>query len=181
SMDVKHVEQVRLAEITKEKEVVGAEQSKQTTIITADGTLEAKRKEAAGIEAIGLAKAEAEKAMKLAPVTAQITLAKEIGENNGYQQYLAMIESIKAYIEVGGKQAEALQKADVKIIANSNNPTTGMKNVMDFFTSKGGTELSAMIEAFAQTPLGKAVLTTLGVKTESTTVGTPTDKDTTEK
>ncbi|MBI2670029.1 MAG: hypothetical protein HYX20_02720 [Candidatus Yanofskybacteria bacterium] len=180
SMDVKRVEQVRLAEITKEKEVVTAEQNKQTTIIKADGTLEAQRKEAAGIEAIGLARAEAEKAMQLAPVTAQITLAKEIGENAGYQQYLAMIESIKAYLEVGGKQAEALQRADVKIIANTGNPTTGMKNVMDLFTSKGGTELSAMIEAFAQTPLGKAVLTTLGIKTESTTIGTPTGKETTE-
>ena len=165
-MEVRRVQQVKMAEITKEQQIVTAEQNKQTTIIKADGDLEARRKEATGVEVLGEAKAAAEKAMQLAPVQAQITLAKEIGSNAGYQQYLAMIEAIKAYLEVGGKQAEALQKADVKVIANSGSPTAGMKNVMDLFTSKGGTELSAMIEAFAQTPLGKAALANLGIKSD---------------
>ncbi len=165
-MEVKRVQQVKMAEITKEQQIVTAEQGKQTTIIKADGDLEAKRKEATGVQVLGEAKAAAEKAMQLAPVQAQITLAQEIGNNAGYQQYLAMIESIKAYLVVGGKQAEALQKADVKVIANSGNPTAGVKNVMDLFSSKGGTELSAMIEALAQTPLGKATLSALGVQTD---------------
>jgi len=165
-MEVKRVQQVKAAEITKDQQIVVAEQGKQTTIIKADGDLEAKRKEAMGVEVLGEAKAAAEKAMQLAPVQAQITLAKEIGSNAGYQQYLAMIEAIKAYLEVGSKQAEALQKADVKVIANTGSPITGVSNVMDLFTSRGGTELSAMIEAFAQTPLGKAALTTIGIKPE---------------
>lgn len=163
-MEVKRVQQVKMAEITKDQQIVAAEQGKQTTIIKADGDLEAKRKEAAGVQVLGEAKAAAEQAMQMAPVQAQIALAKEIGSNEGYQKYLAMIESIKAYLTVASKQAEALQKADVKIIANAGSPTKGMSNVMDLFSSKGGTELSAMIEAFAQTPLGEAALTAFGVK-----------------
>ncbi|MBI2065351.1 MAG: hypothetical protein HYT62_04885 [Candidatus Yanofskybacteria bacterium] len=168
-MEVKRVQEVKTAEITRDQQVVAAEQDKQTRIIRADGDLEAKRKEATGVQVLGEAKAAAEKAMQLAPVQAQITLAQEIGNNAGYQQYLAMIEAIKAYMEVGGKQAEALQNADVKVIANAGSPTSGMSNVMDLFTSKGGTELSGMVEAFAQTPVGKATLGALGVKTDTDT------------
>jgi hypothetical protein len=35
--------------------------------------------------------------------------------------------------------------------------------VMDLFSTEGGTNLSGMVEAFAQTPLGKAVLGKMGV------------------
>lgn len=163
-MAVKRVEQVRQAEITKDQEVVAADQDKQTRVIIADGMLEAKRKEAAGIEVEGLAKAAAEKAMQLAPVEAMIVLAKEIGTNPGYQQYLAMIEAIKAHIIVGGKQAEALQGADVKIIANAADPVSGAGDVMGLLGSAGGTKIAAMVEAFAQTPLGKATLARMGIE-----------------
>jgi len=162
-MVVKRVQQVRQAEITRDQQVVAAEQDKQTRIIKADGMLEAKRKEATGIELEGVARGEAEKAMRLAPVSAQIELAKEIGANPGYQQYLAMIEAIGGYVQVGTKQAEALQDADVKVIANAGKPTEGFSSAMDLFTSKGGTELAGMIEAFAQTPLGKVALARFGI------------------
>jgi flotillin len=157
-MAVTRVEEVRRAEIERDKQVVAAEQEKQTTMIIADGNLAAQRRDAEGIQAIGEAKAAAEKAMQLAPVEAQITLAKEIGENAGYQQYLKTIEGIKGYIVVGGEQARALQAADVKVIANAGNAGEGMTQVMDLFTSKGGTHLAASVEAFAQSPLGKAVI-----------------------
>lgn len=157
-MAVKRIEQVRQAEITRDEKVVAADQEKQTKIIIADGLLEAQRREATGIEAIGKAKAEAEKAMQLAPVQAQIELAKEIGGNAGYQQYLVTIEAVKAYLVVGGEQAKALQTADVKIIANAGQPNDGVKGVMDLFTSKGGTNLAAMLEALAQSPLGNTIL-----------------------
>lgn len=166
-MAVKQVEQVRLAEITKEKEIVAAEQDKSTRIIKAEGALQAKRHEATGIEVEGAAQAEAEKLMQLAPVQAMITLAKEIGTNPGYQQYLATIEAIKAHITVGTEQAKALQDADVKVIANTGNATEGVRNVMDLFSTKGGTNLGGMVEAFGQTPLGKLVLEQLGVDIES--------------
>ncbi|NCB20946.1 MAG: hypothetical protein EOM88_03445 [Clostridia bacterium] len=167
-MEVKRVELVKLAEIRRDEQVVFAEQTKKTTVIVAEGNFEAKQQEAQGIKVEGAAMAEAEKLMQLAPVQAMITLAKEIGENPGYQQYLATIEGIKAYLEVGAKQAEALQKADVKIIANSGNPVSGMKNVMDIFSTSGGTNLGGMVEAFAQTPLGELIMNQIGVKANKT-------------
>lgn len=157
-MAVTRVDEVRRAEIERDKQVVAAEQDKQTTVIIAEGNLAAQMREAEGIQALGEAKAAAEKAMQLAPVEAQIVLAKEIGENASYQQYLMTIEGIKGYIVVGGEQARALQSADVKVIANAGNPAEGMSSVMDLFTSKGGTHLAASVEAFAQSPLGKAFL-----------------------
>lgn len=160
-MEVKQVQEVRQAEIEKSKQVVTAQQVKETTVLRAEGELEAERKRAQGIEAVGVANANAEKAMQLAPVEAQIVLAKEIGENSGYQQYLMTIEGIKGYVVVGSKQAEALQEADVKVISNSGNPTEGMKSVMDLFTSEGGTHLAAAVEAFAQSPIGEKFLNSI--------------------
>lgn len=166
TMAVRRVEEVRTAEIQRDKEVVTAQQDKQTTIIVAEGHLEAQKKEATGIQAIGTANAEAEKAMQLAPVQAQITLAKEIGENSNYMQYLLGIESVGAYQMVGTEQAQALQEADVKVIANTGQPTKGMNSVMELFTSKGGTDLAASIEAFAQSPTGEALLKRVGISAE---------------
>lgn len=162
-MEVERVEKVKTAEIERDEKVVAAEQEKRTTVIVAEGKLEAKKQEAQGIEVEGAAKAEAEKLMQLAPVQAMIALAKEIGQNTNYQQYLVHIESIKAYLSVGGKQAEALQKADVKVIANTGDAVSGVKNVMDLFSSKGGTNIAAMVEAFSQTPAGESLLKSLGI------------------
>ena len=66
------------------------------------------------------------------------------------------IEAIKGYIVVGGEQARALQNAEVKVIANAGAAGEGMGRVMDLFTSKGGTHLASAVEAFAQTPMGRA-------------------------
>lgn len=157
-MDVQRVSQVRQAEITRDQQVVAADQDQQTRILIAQGVLEAKRREAAGIQVEGEARAVAERLMQLAPVQAQIELAKEIGTNPGYQQYLAIIESVRAHIVVGGKQADALKAAEIKVIANTGKPSDGVANVMDLFSSKGGTDLASMVEGFAQTPLGAMVL-----------------------
>lgn len=160
---VKKVELVRQAEIVREQQIVEADQDKQTLIIRAEGMLGEQQRSAEGIRVVGVAKADAEKALQLAPVQAQIELAREIGANEGYQQYLVSIESVKAYIEVGKQQANALQKADVKIISNIGNPTEGMTKVMDLFSSKGGTNVASAVEAMAQTPMGQALLKRLGV------------------
>jgi flotillin len=173
-MEVSQVQQVRTAEIERDKQVVAAEQDKKTRVIIAEGNLEAQKKEAEGIEVIGAAKAEASKAMLLAPVEAQTTLAKEIGSNAGYQQYLMTLEAIKAHLEVGSKQAEALKSADIKVIANTGSPNAGVKNVMDLFTSDGGTNLAAMVESLAQSPMGKSILDKLvGGAGKSTTIAEP--------
>lgn len=157
-MAVTKVAQVQQANITREVNVVQAEQNKQTTVLIAEGNLESKKREAEGVQIAGLAKAEAEKALQLAPVQAQITLAKEIGENKSYQEYLVTLRRVEASQVVGVEQAKALEKANVKIIANTGEPVEGMTNVMDLFTPKGGTSIGGMLEAIAQTDEGKELL-----------------------
>ncbi|MEM7690290.1 MAG: hypothetical protein AAF291_14830, partial [Pseudomonadota bacterium] len=67
-MAVIQVETVKQADITREANIVHAEEDKATTIIVAEGKLEETRKEAEGIKVEGAAKADAEKLMQLAPV-----------------------------------------------------------------------------------------------------------------
>jgi flotillin len=179
-MAVIKVGEVNQAEINKQVQVVMAEQEKQTSVIQAEGIkqritiaaegekakavldsegkLEAKKRESEGITLEGTARAEAEKAMQLAPVQAQIVLAKEIGGNASYQQYLITVEQIKANQVVGVEQAKALEKADIKIIANTGDASTGLSKLGDVISPKGGLALGGMLEAFAQTDTGKAVV-----------------------
>ena len=156
-MAVSKVQNVESANIAKEVALVQAEQNKQMTIIIAEGKLEEAKRKASGTLAEGSAKADAEKMMQLASVEPQIILAKEIGENKEYQQYLVTIETIKANQIVGVEQAKALGAADIKVIANTGDVTSGIKSVGDLFSSKGGTSLGAMVEAFTQTPQGEAI------------------------
>lgn len=157
-MAVKQVEIVRQAEITKEEQIVAASQDKETKKLIAEGDLIKVQRNADGVKAMGEATAEAEKLLQLAPVQAKIALAKEIGANEGFQSYLQNIEAIDAYEVVGSKQAEALQKADVKVIANSGTSTGGMTQVMDLFSSNGGTQIAAAVEAFAQSEFGENII-----------------------
>lgn len=174
NMEVQSVNQVRAAQIAKEVQVVAAEQqkqvdivkaegSKQQAILVAEGSMEGQKREAEGVEALGKAKGAAELAMQMAPVTAQINLAKEIGANMGYQTYLVSIRTIEANQAVGIKQAEAITAADIKVIANSGDIVGGVDRVMDLFSSKGGTALAAAVEAFGQTDAGKTVLAAAGI------------------
>ena len=176
-MAVAEVANVREAEITKNVNLVRADEARQTAIITAEGEkqqavlvaegkLEAKRREAAGIQAEGEARAEAEKAMQLAPVQAQITLAKEIGENSNYQHYLLSVRRIESDQAIGIAQAEALQDAGIKIIANTGNVGEGIKGITDLFSANGGTQVGAFLEAVAQSDVGKKAVDKL-VRTTS--------------
>ena len=160
-MEVERVKQIKAAEITKDATILKAEQERQQAVILAEGNLEAQKREAEAILAQGKAKAESEKAMQLAPVEAQIVLAKEIGENESYQNYLITIRKVEAAQEVGSAQAKALEHADIKIISNAGDPQAGMTKVMDLFSSNGGTALASMLEALSQTDTGKAVVSKL--------------------
>ncbi|MCB1783764.1 MAG: hypothetical protein KDI13_07175 [Alphaproteobacteria bacterium] len=162
-MAVVQVNDVKRAEITRDVNVVKADEDKQAMILRADGHLESKKREAEAITVEGNARADAEKAMQLAPVQAQIELAREIGSNEGYQSYLVSIRAIEANQIVGTEQAQALKVADLKVIANAGDAVSGVNTVMDLFSSKGGTELAAMVEAFAQTEQGQAVLQKFGI------------------
>lgn len=178
--EVLKVNTIKDAEITKEASIVkavqdkevailkaeqdkrvtetSAEADKQSTKLRAEGKLAEATNEAEGIKLKGDASAAAEKAMLMAPVEAQTALAKEIGENEGYQQYLITIKHIETGKEVGIEMAKALQGADLKVISNSGDIQSGVAKIGDMFTTGGGTNLSGMLAALAQTGEGKALL-----------------------
>lgn len=175
-MEVMQVEKVRSAEIAKQVQIVAAQQAKETDIIKAEGTKqqtvivaegekESMLLNAAGIEAEGKARGAAELAMLLAPVDSQIKLNESIGTNKGYQDYLIQIRVVEKDEAVGKAQAEALKDADIRVIANSGDVPSGVTKAMDVLTSKGGTNLGAMLEGFAQTPMGAALAAKLGLST----------------
>lgn len=179
-MEVIKIERVRQSEIDKEANIIKAEEIKAVTIknaeahkeqielnavaekrqaeLQAEAQLVLNLKEAEGIEAKGKAEAEAKKLMELAPVNAQIELAKEIGNNQGYQEYLVRLEQIKALCEVGIEQAKNLGKADIKINTMSNDVASGVNKVTDIFSPNGGLNLAGALETFSSSPIGKAVL-----------------------
>lgn len=169
AMEVARVEQVKAAEIAKDVNIVRAEEQKQTeivkaegekqrTVLVAEGQLESERRNAEAILVKGQSVAEAEKLLQLAPVEAQIVLAKEIGENQSYQQYLITIRQVEASQAVGVEQAKALERADIKVIANNGTVSGGLSGIGDLLSAGGGTNIGAMLEGLAQTPSGKAIL-----------------------
>lgn len=165
-MAIRQVEEVKQAEIDREKAIVAANEQKDTTVLIADGNLEAERRAAEGIKIKGEADAEAKKLMELAPIRAQIELAQEIGDNEGYQQYLILLDAISAHRDVGVAQAEALEAADIKVISNAGDVSDGVKGAAGVLSSRGGTNMAAMVEGFAQSPLGEEILSKLtgGIK-----------------
>lgn len=146
------------AEGNKQVAIVSAEGQKQQTVLTAEGQLEAARRNAEGITLEGNAKGQAETAILMAPVDAQIKLAEKIGSDQGYQTYLLGIRNIEAAQAVGTAQAEALKSADVKVISNAGTPGKGLSSVMDLFSADGGTAVASMLEGLAQSPEGKKLL-----------------------
>lgn len=146
------------AEAEKSATVIKAEAEKEAQVQIADGKLAATLKNAEGIQAEGTARAEAEKAFLLAPVNAQITLAQEIGSNEGYQNYLISVRKVEAGENVGKEMAQAMAKADLKVIANAGDVQTGVSKLGDIFTPFGGTNLGGMLAALSQTEEGKALV-----------------------
>ncbi len=163
------------AEALRQKSVIEAEGKKQQTTLVAEGDLAAQKLSAEGIQAEGTARAEAERAMLMAPVTTQIELAREIGNNLGYQQYLITVKQIDANRDIGIQQAEALKQADVKVISNTGTPTEGLTNVMDLFTSKGGQALGSALEGFVNTPTGERITKKLLGDEKASAVATEAD------
>jgi len=183
-MEVIKVAQIKQAEIDKEREIIEAEKRKRTLAISAEADkfkvetdaeayLAAKKKEADGIASIGEAEAkviaakgnseaEAEKANQLASVAAQTELAREIGENQPYQDYLIRVKTVDkdeaVEIAKADAMARALENADLKILANSGDVQSGMNKFTDILSSKGGSQINGLIESFKQTEEGKALL-----------------------
>lgn len=168
-MEVTRVQDVKSAEIEKDvnivkaeerklTDVINAEGEKQKTVLIAEGKLEAERRSAEAITLNGAANAEAKKLLELAPVQAQIVLAKEIGENQGYQNYLVTLRQVEASEKIGMEQAKALQDADIKVIANGGNIETGINSIGDILGSKGGTAITGALTALAATPEGQGLI-----------------------
>lgn len=175
-MEVKKVETVSQAEIDKEKTIIDADAEKQKaernaeaelvqTTKKAEGLLVTATKSAEGIKLEGEAKANAEKQMQLASVEAQLKLASEIGENDGYQKYLIQVRAIEANEKVGLAQADNIKGADIKIIAGAGDVVGGISNAAGALSPKGGFSLAGMLEAFVATDEGKALLAKLGLGT----------------
>lgn len=163
--------------LVAEKGKVAAAHDAEATLIKttkeAEGRLVVAQNEAKGIEARGLAEATAKEKLGLAEAVAkeklgqaevqpQITLAKEIGENEGYQKYLIEVKKVEASQAVGTEQAKNLGQAQIKIVANAgSNIPEGVSSVMDLFSAKGGQSLGAMLETFAGTEEGQKLLAKL--------------------
>lgn len=181
-MDVKRVRDTKAAEIAKtvaETEamqnksvaITQAEQNKSVAITEAEGTktstqtraegdLFAQLKEAEGIAAKGRADGEAQKAVLMAPVEAQIALAEKIASSDGYQKYLVTIRQVEATEAVGKELAGALGKADIKIVSGGagGNLMADTNGILGLFTPQGGMSLAGMATALAATPEGSALL-----------------------
>lgn len=173
NMDVLKVESVKKADIDKEvaivkawedkaTEVIKAEATQQQTIIIADWQLQAQRKEAEGIKAVWLAEADAKKQMELAPVYAQIELAKEIGSNDNYMNYLLWLEGIKAGEVVWVEKAKALAEGDLKILSTTGNWVWSvddwLNSLMDVFSWKGWMNVWSFLEVLNNTEVWKELL-----------------------
>lgn len=92
-------------------------------------------------------------------------MAKEIGENQGYQQYLIKIKEVEVSQVVEVKKAEALAEAlsnaDLKLLVNSGDVNSGLNKFTDILSAKGGSQLNGLIESLKQTDEGKNILSIL--------------------
>ncbi|MDA3047974.1 SPFH domain-containing protein [Campylobacter sp. JMF_08 NE1] len=156
--EAKKTAKIKEAEAQKENQILIAQGDKERQFLEAAALLEIKDKESQGIAKIGTAEAEALRLKELAPVNAQIELAREIGENEGYQTYLISIEQIKANRDIGLEQAKALTSADLKIIANNGNVSEGLNSLGGVLSANGGTKIASMLEGLAQSELGKQLV-----------------------
>lgn len=150
--------QVVAAEAAKESQVIAAQAERESKVQIADGDLQSTLKESEGVKALGEAKADAEQKMLMAPVNSQIELAREIGANEGYQTYLIEIRRVEATEVVGKEMAGALRDADLKVIANGGDVQSGIGNLADVLSPKGGTSIAGMLEALGQTEAGQKVI-----------------------
>ena len=156
--DARKNAKIKDSEAQKDSQILMAQGDKEKTFLEASALLEMRDKESQGIQKIGSAEAEALRLRELAPISAQIELAKEIGENQGYQTYLISIKQIEANQIVGIEQAKALASADLKVIANEGNVASGISKIGEVLSSKGGTNIASMLEGLAQSEQGKALI-----------------------
>ncbi len=151
------------AAAVKEQTVLAAQAEQSRLTLVATGAKDAALLRAQGIEAEGKAEGAAKQAVLLAPVNAQLTLAKEIGENKEYQTYLIEVRRIEAGQVIGVENAKALANADIKVIATSGDASSGIATLPDVLTARGGVQLGSMLQGLANTDVGKSMLSAIGL------------------
>ena len=173
-MEVQRVLETQKANIAKDVAVTKANEDKEKQKLEAEANLIKEEKKAEGIKLIasataeqirlkGEADAEAAKLLELASIDPQITLAKEIGDNDGYQKYLIEMRNADVNEAVGLKQAEALAAADLKVFANTSDVDSGINSLSNIFTPSGGTKMAGSLEALGQSELGQLLMAKLGM------------------
>lgn len=176
-MAVIKIEEVNRAEIEKEKAIIEAEKNRRQMEILAEaelvktkkdaeGNYETMKKNADGIKAEGIAQADARKLIEVAAIAWQIELAEKIAQSKEYMDYLQTIEAIKAWENVGKAKAEALKDADLKVIANTWDISSGVNNIMDLLSSKWGTAIGGMLESLKNTEVGNDIINKILPKKE---------------
>lgn len=150
--------QILTAEADKEKTLLTAEANKQQIELKAAADLTVATNEAKGIQAKGEAKAKAEELAQKAGVQGQITLAKEIGANKEYQNFLLNQQQIEVsgsvIRDVGVAQAQNLGHADIKMVVNSGSVSEGVGKASGIFNPDTALNVASMLEAFKSTPIG---------------------------
>ena len=150
------------AEASQKQTILEAEANKQQIELKADADLKVAKNTAIGIEAKGKAQAEADKLAKVASVQDQVTLAKEVGENKPYQEFLIAQKQIEVQgnvmKEVGVAQAQNLGNADIKMFVNSGSVPEGVGKAAGIFNPDTAMNVASMLEAFKATPMGSEIL-----------------------
>jgi flotillin len=65
---------------------------------------------------------------------------------------------VEAMERIGVEQAKNLENADIKIFANGNSIQDGVSNASKLISSNTGFNMGGMLEAFANTPIGKQII-----------------------
>ncbi len=175
-------EQVKLEAAAKAEqiELEGNAEAKVTTVKAEANAKQIELEGAAEADVIaskGAAEAEAESAMQKAKVAGEIDLAKEIGENEGYQTYLIQIQQVKSGQEVGIANAAALEKAGIKMLIQNGDVAEGITGIKDIFGPKGAANLSATLEALGSSEIGQTILKKAGLVKDETSSTTKKSDD----
>lgn len=146
------------AEAEKAEQILKAEAEKEQVELKADADLKAATNEAKGIKLKGESEASAKELMEKAQVAGQIELFDKVNKDEQYQQFIIEQRKVEAIERVGIEQAKNLENADIKIFANGNSVQDGVQKAAGLLSSNTGFNIGEMLEALANTPMGKELL-----------------------
>ena len=146
------------AEAEKAEQILKAEAEKEQVELKADADLKAATNEAKGIKLKGESEASAKELMEKAQVAGQIELFDKVNKDEQYQQFIIEQRKVEAMERVGIEQAKNLENADIKIFANGNSVQDGVQKAAGLLSSNTGFNIGEMLEALANTPMGKELL-----------------------